>query len=472
MMIRWQSVCMAFVAVFLVALFLVAASLVAVLPCFATVAGQDVGSSPAPAEANLPADSTETGVTDVFRVLQMTLDGAVSPASQELLSDVLEQARSNQSDLVLIVLDTPGGLSESMRDMVKQMLNSAIPVAVWVGPSGARAASAGVFLVAASAVAAMAPNTTIGAASPVDVGGTDMDETMARKVKNDIMSLVRAMAQSRGRNVEWYEKAVDESVSITASEAVMKRVVEHVAVSPRDMLEQVSARGIRFGGKTIAFSPDQVKITLFEPGFRNTFLTWLLNPSIAYLLLLGGMAGLFFELTSPGSIFPGVFGGICMLLALYALAILPTNLAGVLLLLFGLLLFGLEIKITSFGLLGVGGAVCLFVGSVILFRGGGQGMGVPMSMILSTVITLTVFLALVVRLVVRARKQAYPMGESAMIGMSATVREWNADTGTIMVRGEIWSARCQAGQQPKPGETVTIVATRGLKLIVEPVSTN
>lgn len=412
------------------------------------------------------SDTAGTGENS-FQVLSLTLAAPIGPVQEEMLQEALEEAKRRGDNMLLIKLDTPGGLAKSMRGMIRQMLNSSVPVAVWVGPEGARATSAGVFVVAASTVAAMAPNTTIGSASPVSMGGKDIDETMAAKIKNEIMSLVRAVASSRGRNVQWYEQAVEHSVSITASEAVMQRVVEFVAKTPRDFLVQAAARGIALPDGGMMNVPEQVVITEYQPGFRYEFLTWLLNPSVAYLLMLGGMAGLFFEMTSPGAIFPGVFGGICLLLALYALAVLPTNIAGVLLILFGLLLFALEIKITSFGLLGVAGAVSLLVGSLILFRGAGQGFSVPLSMVASTVITLSVFLAVVVQLVIRARKQAYTMGEAAMIGLVGKVRKWQDDHGEIMVRGEIWSARSDAPMTLRPGDLVRVVRSSGLQLLVE-----
>ncbi len=233
-----------------------------------------------------------------FTVLSAAIQGAISPAQVEVLEDALRQAEEERADLMLLRLDTPGGLVTSMREMVQLILNARVPVAVWVGPAGARAASAGVFLVAASTVAAMSPQSTIGAASPVDLGGKNIDSTMAAKVKNDILSLVRGVAAARGRNVDWYVKSVEEADSITATDAVLLKVVELLAKDPRDLLDQLATRGLPWQGQTLRFASRDVRMVEFHPGIRHRLLSWLLDPQVAYLLLLGGMAGLFFELAT------------------------------------------------------------------------------------------------------------------------------------------------------------------------------
>lgn len=407
-------------------------------------------------------------VAEPFLVLTASIQGAISPAQVEYLEDSLNRAESENAKMLLLRLDTPGGLVTSMREMVQLILNAKVPVAVWVGPSGAHAASAGVFLVAASAVAAMSPQSTIGAASPVDMGGKDVDSTMAAKIKNDILSLVRGVAEARGRNVDWYVKAVEEAASITATEAVMLGVVEFVANDPGDLLDQVSSKGLSWQGRSIRFASQSVRFVEYAPGWRHKLLSWLLDPQVAYLLLLGGMAGLFFELTTPGAIFPGVFGGLCLLLGLYALSILPTNVAGVLLILFGLVLFILELKIASYGMLSVAALVSLFVGSTILFREESGMAGLPLSTIISGLAGFVLVFGLVAALVARAQLRKSPLGLAAMAGQVAEVRAWDAGKGQVFVQGETWSARTADDSSVRPGTLVRVISAKGLTLLVEP----
>lgn len=401
-------------------------------------------------------------------VLYAQLEGPISPAAVDFLESAMEQVAADGSRLLLLRLDTPGGLVESMRAMVKLMLNAPVPVLVWVGPGGAHAASAGVFIVAASVSAAMSPGATIGAASPVSAQGQDVPKTMEKKIKNDLKSLVRALAQQHGRKPAWYEKAVEKSVSITAEEAVLQKVVEFVAVGPEDFLNQAGRRGFSFRGQELRFTGADTRLIPFEPGVRYWFLAWLLHPQIAYFLLLGGMAGLFFELTTPGAVFPGVLGGICLLLGLYALSILPTNAAGVLLLLLGSVFFLLEIKITSYGLLSVAALVSLFFGSLILFKPGEGFDRLPLSLIISTVGTLGLLLGLAVYLVAKTMRNPPASGGEAMVGLTAEIREWHTDGGMVLVRGELWKARSSSPQQLRQGEEVEVVEREGLTLTVIP----
>jgi membrane-bound serine protease (ClpP class) len=403
-----------------------------------------------------------------FTVLSAEITGAISPAQVEFLQDVLHQADASKADLVLLRLDTPGGLVTSMREMVQLILNAKAPVAVWVGPAGAHAASAGVFLVAASTVAAMSPQSTIGAASPVDMGGKDVDSTMAAKVKNDILSLVRGVAEAHGRNVDWYVKSVEQADSITATEAVLLKVVDLLAKDPQDLLDQLAQRGVAWQGRTLHFAPDAVQVVDFEAGTRHKLLSWLLDPQVAYFLLLGGMAGIFFELTTPGAVFPGVFGGLCLLLGLYAMSILPTNVAGILLILFGLVLFILELKVASYGMLSVAALISLFVGSTILFRKEAGMDGLPISTIISGLSGFALLFGAVAYLVTRAHLRKSPLGNEAMIGLTAEVRSWQSSKGQVFVSGEVWNARTTSPAELHPGSQVRIMAVHGLVLTVEP----
>ncbi|GAB6059893.1 nodulation protein NfeD [Desulfonatronum parangueonense] len=366
--------------------------------------------------------------------------------------------------MLVVQLDTPGGLGETTRNMVSQILNAPLPVAIWVGPDGSRAASAGVFLVAASAVAGMSPNSNIGSARPVGVGGEDIPEAMADKILNDFLSLVRASAQSRGRNVEWYISAVTESANLTGTEAAMERVVEYVAISIPDFVEQIGIRGFEWQNERVYFHFDDVQFIDIEPGLWYSILSWMLDPQIAYFLLMGGLAGIFFELTNPGAIFPGVLGGLCLLLGLYALSILPTNVAGLLLILFGLMLFGLELMVTSFGLLSIAATIAIFFGSVILFRFEYGLGGVHMTTILVTTAGISAFMVLCVYLVARAHQRKPFSGPHQLVGSNAKVLRWSGQRGMVHLHGESWSAESDRPLNLESDDMVTVTEADGLVL--------
>ncbi|ADU64331.1 MAG: nodulation protein NfeD [Pseudodesulfovibrio sp.] len=406
-----------------------------------------------------------------FRVTRLAITGPISPAQDELLADVLASAVKDGSSLLLLTLDTPGGLGDSMRGMVTSMLNAALPVAVWVGPAGARAASAGVFLVAASSVAGMAPQTTIGAASPVGLGGEEINATMAKKVTQDFTSLVRGVAEAQGRNSAWYASAVTDSVSITALEAIELKVVEHLAETDHAFLIQAGRAGFEFKGATITFLPEQIDMAEYDPGFRYRFLSWLLHPQVAYLLLMGGMLGLFIELTHPGAIFPGVLGGLCLLLGLYAMSVLPTDVTGLLLLGFSLLLFFLEAQVVSYGLLSVAGGVAMLIGSILLFRDDYGTLHLPVTFVVIPVAVVSAAAAGLVYLVARSHKIVRPVGLIALVGQAAEVQSWTDDTGQILVRGEIWAAkRASSDFMPQRGMRVQILSATGLTLEIGPLA--
>ncbi|BBD09386.1 NfeD family protein [Desulfovibrio ferrophilus] len=399
-------------------------------------------------------------------VLVFELGGGITPATVDALDAAITLAESEASVCLLIELDTPGGLVDSMRSMVQRILSSRVPVVVWVGPGGARAASAGVFLVAASHVAAMSPQSTMGAASPVGMGGKEIESTIKTKVVNDLASLVRSLAESRNRNARWYEESVEDAVSITAQEAVMSGVVEYIASDSNDFMTQIAATGgIAFNGSRVPFEGANLKFKSFDPGFRHHVLSWLLQPQIAYLLLLGGIAGLFFEFTTPGAVFPGVFGGMCLLLGLYAMSVLPTNVAGVLLILFALILLVLEVYVTSFGMLGISALVALFFGSTILFSPGHGVSPLPLSLIASTVASVAILMGVCMVLIVKVQRSRSQGGTEAMTEEVATVRVWSSGRGRVFVRGESWKA---AGPDSlRVGDRVRIVSVKGLTLSVE-----
>lgn len=409
---------------------------------------------------------------DRFSVHVLKIQGSINPAQQDLLQEAMNHAFKERSQLFVLQLDTPGGLGETTRNMVKQILNAPLPVAIWVGPDGSRAASAGVFLVAASAIAGMSPNSNIGSARPVGVGGEDIPESMADKIINDFLSLVRASAQSRGRNVDWYISAVKESANLTGTEAAMHRVVDLVAVSVPDFIEQIGIRGFEWQNERVYFNIADIAIIDFEPGLWYSILSWMLDPQIAYFLLMGGLAGIFFELTNPGAIFPGVLGGLCLLLGLYALSILPTNVAGLLLILFGLMLFGLELMIASFGLLSLAAVISIFFGSVILFRFEYGIGGVPMASIIITTIGLSAFVGLCLYLVAKAHRNKPFSGPHQLVGRVAKVKHWSRDHGLVHLQGESWTAVSEVQLSLQPDDIVSVANVDGLVLHITPKSTH
>ena len=402
-------------------------------------------------------------------VLEVRLAAAISPAQADLLDDALRAAANRRADLLLLVLDTPGGSIDVMRRMVGSIVNAPIPVVLYVAPGGARAASAGVFLTAAATVAAMAPQTTIGAASPIALGGEDIAKTAEKKIRNDLVSLVRGLADKHGRNVNWYKQSIDQAASLTATEAVSQRVVDLLAVDTRDLLVQIGKRGLPASAGLLRFDGQTAVIDVYEPGLWYNLLSWLLDPQIAYVLLLIGVAGIFFELTTPGAILPGVVGGLALVLALYALSVLPTNAAGLLLLLLGGGFFLLELHITSFGLLSIAGLASLFFGSLLLFRFDGQSP-LPLTLIVPTVAGVSALLLGAGWLLAKAQRQKPRSGLEALVGQTALVRRWEGERGKVFVHGELWDAQCSpdkpAPEAFTPGQPVIIEAVRDFVLVV------
>lgn len=399
------------------------------------------------------------------KVLTVEIDGPITPAQEELLQDALKQASEDEYINLLIRLDTPGGLAESMRNMVKLMLNAELPVTVWVAPSGARAASAGVFLVAAADLAVMSPQTTIGSASPVDITGGEPDDTMSKKIVNELLSLIKSVAQERGRNVEWYEAAVLESANLEAEEALQMRVIDLIAGSQEDLLAQLGKKGVKIHNEEIFFEPGDIEIVVFEPGLKYKILSWLLHPQIAYLLFLAGMAGLFFEFSNPGAIFPGVVGAFCLVLGLYSLSVLPTNVTGILLLILGFIFIIIEVNVPTFGLLTVAALVSFFFGSLFLFDPVYPYFQLPIMTILPIVVTLTLLLLLLAYLI--GKSQLAPKtSESGIHSDKVKVLSWKGDQGKVKVRGEIWNARSHEPLEINPGQEVSIDKIDGMTIYI------
>jgi membrane-bound serine protease (ClpP class) len=358
---------------------------------------------PAFAQEEQPAAQKAEPSEPQKRVLVITVEGIINPVSSEFITKAVERANDKNYEALVIELDTPGGLMDSMRDIIKSMISSEVPVVVYVAPSGARAASAGVFITMAAHIAAMAPQTNIGAAHPVSGGGGEMSETMTEKVTNDAVAYIRSLAEEHGRNADWAEDAVRKSISAPEQEALKKHVIDLVSDNLDDLLTAIDGRTVKTVLGTRTLHTKGAAVDREEMGLRHRILDLISNPNVAYILMILGFYGLFFEMTNPGSIFPGVIGGICLILAFYAFQSLPVNYAGLLLILLAIILFILEIKVTSYGALTIGGIISMTLGSIMLFESGGPFMRLSLNVIVTTVGVTVAFFFVVVRLAVKAQ---------------------------------------------------------------------
>jgi len=393
------------------------------------------------------------------------LDSAITPVTVRLLAGAIDRAQAEGSQALIVQLNTPGGLERSMRSMVQSILGSPIPVIVYVAPAGARAASAGVFITMAAHVAVMAPATNIGAAHPVAVGGGG-DKEMIKKVENDAAAFARTIATERGRNAEWAEKAVRSSVSATEREAVKLKIVDLVAESVPDLLTKIDGRAVKTPRGQVTLATKDAPVKVIEVRFRDRFLALISDPNIAYLLMMAGMLGIFFELSNPGVILPGVIGGICLILAFYAFQSLPVNWAGLLLLLFGVVLLIAEIKVVSHGVLAIGGVVAMLLGSLMLYDSP-ETTGIRLSwyVVIPAVGTTAALVFFAVSMGIRALYRPSVTGESAMVGRLGVARSALAPEGQVMIDGELWRAVSQDGTVAA-GESVKVAAIDGLTLRV------
>jgi len=397
-------------------------------------------------------------------VYVVEVSGTINPGLAEYLIRSIEKASSEDAACVVIQLDTPGGLALSMRSIVMAMLASQIPVVVYVSPSGARAASAGVMITLAADVAAMAPGTNIGAAHPVNLGQKEMDKTMAEKVVNDMVAYTKSISEKRGRNSEWAEKAIRESVSVTEKEALDLKVIDLIAEDLDDLIEKIDGRDLKEKG--ILHTKGAKRVTLTE-GFRDKILKTLSDPNIAYLLMMIGMAGIYFELSHPGTIFPGVIGAISLILAFFAFQTLPVNYAGILLIALALIFFILEMKVTSYGLLSLGGVISLFLGSLMLFEGTGPETRLSWRVLIPTVVMVSGFFVVVAGLVFRSQISKPRTGDKGLIGEIGVVKERLAPHGKVFVHGELWKA--EAATPIEVGAKVRVIGIDQLALKVQEV---
>lgn len=412
--------------------------------------------------AFLPTPASPAAAVPSVSLIEM--DGAITPITVRLLANAISRATGDGAQALIVELNTPGGLERSMRSMVQSILSSEIPVIVYVAPTGARAASAGVFITMAAHVAAMAPATNIGAAHPVAVGG-QMEKEMVKKVENDAAAFARTIATERGRNVEWAEKAVRSSVSATEREAVKLRVVDLIADNVPDLLSKIDGRVLKTAKGSVTLHTKDAAVKAIQVGFRDKLLALITDPNIAYILMMVGTLGIFFELSNPGSVLPGVIGGISLILAFFAFQSLPINWAGVLLILFGLVLLVVEIKVASHGVLTVGGVVAMLLGSIMLYDVPESGLRVSWFVIIPTVGTTAALVIVAVSAGLWALYRPPTTGASGMIGQTCVVRTPLDPEGQVQVDGELWRAVAQDGPVP-PGERVRILGIDGLTLRV------
>lgn len=427
----------------------------------------------------LPAPAAETAAL-------VSIDGAIGPATAMYVEHALDQADTSGARVVVLRLDTPGGLGLSMRDIVKRVLASPVPVIGFVAPSGARAASAGTYILYATHIAAMAPATNLGAATPVSIGGDggpsepapqdkskgdekappSSAEAERRKVVNDSVAYIRSLAERRGRNADWAEKAVREGVSLTADEALSRHVVDVISANVPALLKAIDGRRVDVNGRSVTLHTASLDVVKIDPGWRVRVLSVITDPTVAYLLMLAGIFGLAIEFFSPGAIFPGVTGGICLLVALYAFQVLPVNFAGLALLAFGIALLVAEAIVPSFGVLGFGGIVAFVLGSLMLTDTDVPGYSVSIGLIAGIATAAAAALVLILSMLWRSRRRPVVTGSSGMVGELAEALEDIGEEGWVRAHGETWRARTPTPM--RRGDRARVTGMDGLTLVVQP----
>jgi membrane-bound serine protease (ClpP class) len=373
------------------------------------------------------------------RVDLVSIDGAISPITARIITNAIKSAEDDGSEALVIELNTPGGLDESMRQITREILNADVPIIVYVAPSGSRAASAGVFITMAAHIAAMSPGTNIGAAHPVSIGG-QIDSTMQEKVTNDAVAYIKSIASKRGRNASWAEQAVRKSVSITEYEALKDSVIDLVANNVRDLLYKIDGRKVELPSGEKVLNTKDALVQRINIGWWDNILQMIANPTIAYILFTLAMWGLFFELSNPGSILPGVVGGICLILAIFAFQALPINYAGVLLIILAIILFIAEIKVVSHGLLTIGGIVSMILGSLMLINSPAPYMHVSLVVVVTVTLGTALFFLFAVGMGLKAQMKKVTTGDKGLIGMAGEARTEIKPEGYVFIHGELWKA--------------------------------
>lgn len=405
------------------------------------------------------------------KIIAINVNESINPASAEFIYEGIQKAQTENAECLIINLNTPGGLLVSTREIVTNMMKSEVPVIVYVSPSGAHAGSAGVFITMAANIAAMAPGTNIGAAHPVSLQGKS-DAVMNEKGTNDAAAFLRTIAEKRGRDVKWAEEAVRNSVAITEEEALEKNVINIIAITQKDLLAQLDGKTVELNNGSKVLHTKNATVSYLEMGFFQKVLSKLSDPNIAYIIMMLGFYGLLFELFSPGAIFPGIVGVICLILAFYSMSSMPVNYAGLALIVFGIILYLLEIKIISHGLLAIGGTVSVLLGSLILFRSAPAENYISLSraVIFAVTATSALFFTFLITMGLKAQKAKKISGQSTMIGQTAVTLSRLDPSGQVKVLGQIWKA-ISLGDAINENEKVTVKEIKELTLYVEPQTT-
>jgi membrane-bound serine protease (ClpP class) len=408
-------------------------------------------------------------------IIKLQIKGAIGPASSSYIKEGMAYAADKHAQAVLIELDTPGGLSTSMREMIQEITNSRVPVITYVYPKGARAASAGTYILYASHIAAMSPATNLGAATPINLmpapkisdSNISAISTLEKKAINDAMAYIKSLAELNDRNVTWALSAVKEAKSLSANDALKYGVINLIAEDTTELLNKLNGKSVVVLGKSITFNTEAAVIELYEANWKTRFLSIITNPNIAYIFLLLAIYGIFFELMNPGAIIPGVIGTISGVIALYALNMIPFNYAGLLLIILGIVFMISEVFIVGFGILGIGGVISFAFGSLLLFDADTLGSSVSIPLIIAFSISSLAFFILVMRLFISSRSAKVVSGAQEMIGATAEVIELLDNGYLVHCHGETWSATCES--ELSIGQSVQVVELNGLILKVKPI---